>query len=138
MQALTLNAYILVKVNGNTVDYSQQTQSLWIVQNWWIPYLYCMRDFGSRMTHELHWSRSYILLGMFIFTVCLSVIPSPYDTFNLSIFFFMYQSRDPHVFLCVYRLTYFVFVSVVCCAGRVHPMPALCRGAIMSGRGAAD
>lgn len=53
--------------------------------------------------------------------------------------FFFCTSLVTHMFiLCVYRFTYFVFVSVVCCAGRVHPMPALCRGAIMSGRGAAD
>lgn len=55
------------------------------------------------------------------------------------IHFFFCTSLVTHMFiLCVYRFTYFVFVSVVCCAGRVHPMPALCRGAIMSGRGAAD
>lgn len=89
MQALIHNAYILVKVIGKKLDYSQQTRCLWIVQHWHILNLYSVHDFGFSMAHELHWPKSYILLGMFICTLCLSVIPSPYDTFNLLLFFYV-------------------------------------------------
>lgn len=95
-----------------------------------------MRDFGFRtaravLAKVLHSAGHVYLYCMF---VC-----HPFTLQYLYVIHFFYVPvLWPTCFFCVCIDWLILFVSVVCCAGRVHPMPALCRGAIMSGRGAAD